>query len=79
MYIDKGQMKPKIPSRMDGLYTQATWETRHNEYEQNKKNITQNTTTMSNTDPTKTESESKWSWNVTYLIVPIFPLSTIVF
>ena len=54
MYIDKGQMKPKIPSIMDGLDTQATWDTRHiANTNKTKKDITQNTTKMSNTDPTK--------------------------
>ena len=54
MYIDKGQMKPKIPSRMDGLDTQATWDTRHiTNTSKTKTNITQNTKKMSNTDPTK--------------------------
>ena len=57
-------MKPKILSRMDGL---DTWDTRH-------------ITNTSYTDPTnKTESESKWSWKVTCLIVPILSLSTILF
>ena len=73
-------MKQKIPSRMDGLDTQATWDTRH---------ITNTSKTKTNKHSIehykdeqphkKTESESKWSWKVTCLIVPILHLSTIVF
>jgi hypothetical protein len=64
---------------MDGLDIQATGDTRHIT-NTNKKNITENTKTLSNTDPTKKpERESRWSWKVKCLIVPILPLSTIVF